>query len=195
MVNRLIIRHFTKKEFEMDIKLNRRDLNGDENCIVNDDALNHYSSLKEKLKINSKKEIYCKLETLKILKEIKDNQYYKFDGYKSFDAFAKDFRLARAQVYNYLKIANAIKEGVIEEEFLIKNGILETLVVLRNKETKTIKKSKQNPIKPLRFQLKKQESYDFYKKNAKFTSFLMDKLFQDKRDLIEEFFKEFKNLR
>ncbi|EEF84037.1 chromosome replication/partitioning protein, partial [Borreliella spielmanii] len=143
----------------MDIKVNKRDLSDNENYIIADSALNHYNSLKEKLKINSKKEIYCKLETLKILKEIKDNEYYKLDGYKSFEAFSKDYRLARAQVYNYLKIANAIEDGIIQEEFLIKNGILETLIILRNKESKTIKKSKQNPIKPLRFQLKKQESY------------------------------------
>ncbi|ANF34509.1 permease (plasmid) [Borrelia turicatae] len=176
----------------MDIKINKRVLNDNGSYVINDGALNYYNSLKEKLKINSKKEIYCKLETLKILKEIKDNQYYKLDGYKNFDAFSKDFRLARAQVYNYLKIANAIEEGVIEEEFLIKNGILETLVILRNKETKTIKKSRQNSIKPLRFQLKSRDSYDFYKKNAKFTSFLMDKLFRDKKDLLEEVMKEFK---
>ncbi|AHH05878.1 chromosome replication/partitioning protein (plasmid) [Borrelia miyamotoi] len=179
----------------MDIKLNKRNLNDNENYVVNDGELNHYNSLKEKLKINSKKEIYCKLETLKILKEIKDNQYYKLDGYKSFDAFAKDFRLARAQVYNYLKIANAIEEGVIEEEFLIKNGILETLVILRNKETKTIKKSRQNPIKPLRFQLKSQDSYNFYKKNAKLTGFILDNLFSGKKDWLEEFIKEYEELR
>ncbi|WP_210378790.1 chromosome replication/partitioning protein, partial [Borreliella garinii] len=129
----------------MDIKVNKRDLSDNGNYIIADSALNHYNSLKEKLKINSKKEIYCKLETLKILKEIKDNEYYKLDGYKSFEAFSKDYRLARAQVYNYLKIANAIEDGVIQEEFLIKNGILETLIILRNKESKTIKKSKQNP--------------------------------------------------
>ncbi|UPA18455.1 chromosome replication/partitioning protein [Borrelia puertoricensis] len=179
----------------MDIKINKRVLKDNGSYVINDGALNYYNSLKEKLKINSKKEIYCKLETLKILKEIKDNQYYKLDGYKSFDAFSKDFRLARAQVYNYLKIANAIEEGIIEEEFLIKNGILETLVILRNKETKTIKKSRQNPIKPLRFQLKNQDSYDFYKKNAKFTGFLMDKLFRDKKDLLEEVMKEYKEFK
>ncbi|ACK74372.1 chromosome replication/partitioning protein [Borreliella burgdorferi] len=179
----------------MDIKVNKRDLSDNENYIITDSVLNHYNSLKEKLKINSKKEIYCKLETLKILKEIKDNHYYRFDGYKSFEAFSKDYRLARAQVYNYLKIANAIEDGIIQEEFLIKNGILETLIVLRNKESKTIKKSKQNPIKPLRFQLKRQESYDFYKSNAKFTGFMLDKLFSDGKEIIKKLMKEYKELK
>ncbi|MBB6043713.1 chromosome replication/partitioning protein [Borreliella yangtzensis] len=179
----------------MDIKVNKRDLSDNGNYIIADNALNHYNSLKEKLKINSKKEIYCKLETLKILKEIKDNEYYKLDGYKSFEAFSKDYRLARAQVYNYLKIANAIEDGIIQEEFLIKNGILETLIVLRNKESKTIKKSKQNPIKPLRFQLKSKESYDFYKSNAKFTGFLLDELFESQRDLVNKLLKRYKQLK
>ncbi|MBB6032082.1 hypothetical protein HNR35_001085 [Borreliella spielmanii] len=179
----------------MDIKVNKRDLSDNENYIIADSALNHYNSLKEKLKINSKKEIYCKLETLKILKEIKDNEYYKLDGYKSFEAFSKDYRLARAQVYNYLKIANAIEDGIIQEEFLIKNGILETLIILRNKESKTIKKSKQNPIKPLRFQLKKQESYDFYKNNAKFTAFILEELLENQKDLIKKLLKKYKELK
>ncbi|WP_210362373.1 chromosome replication/partitioning protein [Borreliella garinii] len=179
----------------MDIKANKRDLSDNGNYIIADSALNHYNSLKEKLKINSKKEIYCKLETLKILKEIKDNEYYKLDGYKSFEAFSKDYRLARAQVYNYLKIANAIEDGIIQEEFLIKNGILETLIILRNKESKTIKKSKQNCIKPLRFQLKKQESYDFYKKHAKFTSFMMDEIFENQKDFLNKLLKKYKQLK
>ncbi|WP_420025498.1 chromosome replication/partitioning protein (plasmid) [Borreliella yangtzensis] len=179
----------------MDIKVNKRDLSDNGNYIIADSALNHYNSLKEKLKINSKKEIYCKLETLKILKEIKDNEYYKLDGYKSFEAFSKDYRLARAQVYNYLKIASAIEDGIIQEEFLIKNGILETLIVLRNKDSKTIKKSKQNPIKPLRFQLKSKKSYEFYKSNAKFTGFLLDELFESQRDLVNKLLKRYKQLK
>ncbi len=179
----------------MDIKVNKRDLSDNGHYIIADSALNHYNSLKEKLKINSKKEIYCKLETLKVLKEIKDNEYYKLDGYKSFEAFSKDYRLARAQVYNYLKIANAIEDGIIQEEFLIKNGILETLIILRNKESKTIKKSKQNCIKPLRFQLKKQESYDFYKKHANFTSFMMDEIFENQKDFLNKLLKKYKQLK
>ncbi|OJH14112.1 permease (plasmid) [Borreliella bissettiae] len=179
----------------MDIKVNKRDLSDNENYAITDSVLNHYNSLKEKLKISSKKEIYCKLETLKILKEIKDNHYYRFDGYKSFEAFSKDYRLARAQVYNYLKIANAIEDGIIQEEFLIKNGILETLIVLRNKESKTIKKSKQNPIKPLRFQLKKQESYDFYKNHSKFTAFILEELLENQKDFLNKLFKKYKELK
>ncbi len=116
-------------------------------------------------------------------------------GIKVFEAFSKDYRLARAQVYNYLKIANAIEDGVIQEEFLIKNGILETLIILRNKESKTIKKSKQNPIKPLRFQLKKQESYDFYKNHAKFTAFILEELLENQKDFLNKLLKKYKQLK
>ncbi|ACN52786.1 hypothetical protein [Borreliella valaisiana] len=38
----------------------------------------------------------------------------------------------------------------MKEEFLYKNGVLEALIILRNKMIKTIKKFNQNPIK-LRF--------------------------------------------
>ncbi len=101
---------------------------------------------------------------MKILKEIKDNEYYKLDGYKNFNSFIKDYKLAKTQTYCYLRIAQAIENGVIEEPFLLENGIKETIIFLRNSNSEKIKKSKQNLIKPLRFQLKKQESYDFYKK-------------------------------
>ncbi|AHH09040.1 chromosome replication/partitioning protein (plasmid) [Borrelia anserina] len=151
-----------------------------------------YSELKEKLKQNFRKEIYYKVATIRILKEIKDNEYYKMDGYNNFDSFIKNYKLAKTQVYAYLRLANAIEEGLLEEQYIIENGINNSLSLIKNQESKTVKKSKQNPIKPLRFQLGNRDSYDFYKKNAKFTSFLMDKIFKDKKDLLEEIMKEYK---
>ncbi|WP_434757107.1 chromosome replication/partitioning protein (plasmid) [Borrelia puertoricensis] len=161
----------------------------------NEERVKHYNLLKEQLKSNAQNEIYNKIETMKILKEIKDNEYYKLDGYKSFDSFLKDYKLAKTQAYEYLKIANAIAEGIIEEVYLLENGIKETIFLLRNKNANKLRKSKQSPIKPLRFQLKNQDSYDFYKKNAKFTSYFLDRVFKDKKDLLEEFMKKFKSLK
>ncbi|ACH94230.1 chromosome replication/partitioning protein [Borrelia duttonii] len=173
----------------MNIHLNKRNLSSESDTMV------RYKSLKSQLAINFKSEVCSRLETMRILKEIKDNKYYELDGYKNFEDFTKNYKLAKTQAYDYLKIANAIEEGIIEEEFLVQNGFRQTLFVLRNQESATIKKSKQNPIKPLRFQLKKQESYDFYKSNAKFTSFLMDELFENQKDLLEKLLKKYKELK
>ncbi len=146
----------------MEIKINKRNLS--ESVREEEQALVHYNKLKEKLNINFQKEIYCKIEAMKVLKEIKDKEYYKLDNYSSFDDFAKDYRLARTQTYKYLKIATAIEEGLIEEKYVVKNGINDTICLLKTKESPSLKKSNQNPIKPLRFQLKKEEAYSFYKK-------------------------------
>ncbi|WP_024653089.1 chromosome replication/partitioning protein [Borrelia persica] len=173
----------------MKIIVNKRNL--EENVSSEDHKYRHYQKLKESLVNNFKKEIFHKIEVIKILKEIKDNEYYKLDGYNSFNSFAKNYRIARTQVYDYIRIANAIAEGLLEEKFIIENGLTMSLLSIRDKHGTTLKKSKQNPIKPLRFQLKSYESYDFYKKNAKFTGFVLDKLFWNKKDLLEELMNEF----
>ncbi len=177
----------------MEIKINKRNLS--ESVREEEQALVHYNKLKEKLNINFQKEIYCKIEAMKVLKEIKDKEYYKLDNYSSFDDFAKDYRLARTQTYKYLKIATAIEEGLIEEKYVVKNGINDTICLLKTKESPSLKKSNQNPIKPLRFQLKKEEAYSFYKKNPKLTSFLLEKIFFKEKDFLLKIIKEFETLR
>ncbi|APS99369.1 permease (plasmid) [Borreliella mayonii] len=160
-----------------------------------DEIIEHYNMLKTHLKSNLQQGIYSKIENMKILKEIKDNKYYKLDGYKNFDAFIKDYKLAKTQTYCYLRIALAIENGVIEEPFLLENGIKETILFLRNSNSEKVKKSKQNPIKPLRFQLKKQESYDFYKKNAKFTAFILEELLENRKDFLNKLLKKYEGLK
>ncbi|QFP42543.1 chromosome replication/partitioning protein (plasmid) [Borrelia miyamotoi] len=178
----------------MQVKLNKRTL--DENYIIGPEKeLVHYNKLKEKLIINFKDEIYNKIETMKILKEIKDKGYYKLDGYKNFIDFVLNFNLAKTQVYNYLKIATAMEEGLINDDFVLKNGFNQTLSFIKDKESVTIKKSRQNPIKPLRFQLKSQESYDFYKNNPKLTGFILDTLFLKDKDLLKHFIDKFHDLK
>ncbi|WP_434757422.1 chromosome replication/partitioning protein (plasmid) [Borrelia puertoricensis] len=153
--------------------------------------LDRYNELKEKLKQNARKEIYYKVESIRILKEIKDNEYYKLDGHKNFDSFIKSYRMAKTQVYAYLRLANAIEEGMLAEQYIIENGINESLAIIKNKESITIKKSRQNAIKPLRFQLKSQDSYDFYKDHSKFTAFVLDTLFSNDKNYLKKLFKEY----
>ncbi|WP_024653101.1 chromosome replication/partitioning protein [Borrelia persica] len=183
----------------MEIKLNKRLLTDEEDpdeqksLTNNEDKILHYNMLKDRLKANFRKEIFYKIDCIRILKEIKDEQYYKLDGHRSFDSFIKSYRLAKSQVYVYLKIANAMAEGLVEEEYIIENGIHDSLHYIQTRESIKIKKSRQNPVKPLRFQLKTQESYNYYKKNAKLTGFILDRLFWEKQDLLKEFVKEFEN--
>ena len=183
----------------MEIELNKRFLTNEEDpdeqkvFSTNEEKILHYNSLKERLKANFRKEIFHKIDSIRILKEIKDNKYYELDGYKSFDVFIKSYRLAKSQVYVYLKIATAMEEGLVKEQYIIENGIHGALNYIQTKESSKRKKTKQNPIKPLRFQLKSQDSYAFYKKNSKLTGFILDRLFAHKKDLLNEFIKEFEN--
>ncbi|ACL35028.1 chromosome replication/partitioning protein [Borreliella garinii] len=64
--------------------------------------------------------------------EIKNKAYYKLDGYKSFEKFIKDYILARYQAYTYLKIAGAIKEGVLKQEYLVENGFRQSILFFMN---------------------------------------------------------------
>ncbi|WP_210753567.1 chromosome replication/partitioning protein, partial [Borreliella valaisiana] len=49
--------------------------------------------------------------------------------------------------------------------------------------------------KPLRLQLKTQEIYDFYKSHAKFTSFMMNEIFENQKDLINKLMKKYDELK
>lgn len=185
------------------LRINKRDIDSEGNALLVDSSnvskngveVDRYNILKKKLYVNLREGVSNRIQCMKILKEIKDNEYYKLDGYKSFDAFIKDYDVAKTQAYNYLKIANAIESGVIEEQYVLDNGFRSILSALKDKESPALKRSKQNPIKPLRFQLKSQESYDFYKSNAKFTGFLLDKLFNNEKEIIKKIMKEYKQLK
>ncbi|WP_418457370.1 chromosome replication/partitioning protein, partial [Borreliella burgdorferi] len=66
---------------------------------------------------------------------------------------------------------------------------------IKDKESPALKKSRQNPIKPLRFQLKTQESYDYYKKNAKFTAFILEELLKNQKDFLKKLLKKYEELK
>ncbi|WP_233709496.1 chromosome replication/partitioning protein [Borreliella bavariensis] len=53
--------------------------------------------LKERLILNFQKEIHNKMETIKILKEIKDKEYYKLDDYQGFEMFTRNYKIAKRQ--------------------------------------------------------------------------------------------------
>ncbi|WP_215537973.1 chromosome replication/partitioning protein [Borreliella bavariensis] len=165
---------------------NKIEINFDE------EKMERFLFLKERLILNFQKEIHNKIETMKILKEIKDKEYYKLDGCQSFEMFTRNYKIAKSQAYEYLRIANAIEEGLIQENDIIKKGIQNSLFFLKDKEGMKIKKSNRNFIKPLRFQLKTENAYIYYKSKVKFTSFLLEKLLKDKEELLNEIMKEYK---
>ncbi|AAF07674.1 chromosome replication/partitioning protein [Borreliella burgdorferi] len=152
-----------------------------------------YLRLKDKLKTLTTDDIYNKIETAKILNAINQKKLYILDGYKNFYSFLADFKIAKSQAYKYIKIVSGVEKGIIDYNFIANNGIEKTIKQLESNNV--IKKSRQNPIKPLRFQLKKQESYDFYKKNGKFTGFLLEELLESQTDLINKLLKKYKQLK
>ncbi|WP_210376135.1 chromosome replication/partitioning protein [Borreliella burgdorferi] len=160
------------------------------NC--DEDKMERFLFLKERLTINFQKEIHNKIETMKILKEIKDKEYYKLDGYQNFEMFTRNYKIAKSQAYEYLRMANAIEEGLVQEKYIIENGIQNSLFFLKDKEGGKVKKSNRNFIRPLRFQLKTEDAYIYYKSKARFTSFLLEKLLKDKEELLNEIMKEYK---
>ncbi|WP_187983418.1 chromosome replication/partitioning protein [Borreliella bavariensis] len=187
------------KKNKNEITINPRNLNHDKNSILdNNKDINlfgdkeRFEFLKNKLKDNVKEDIFNKIEAMYILMEIKNKAYYKLDGYKSFEKFIKDYKLARSQAYTYLKIAGAIKEGALKQEYLVENGFRQSILFLMNSKNSKVEKFSQNSKRFLRLQLKNQESYFFYRKNSKFTEFFLEKVFLEKKDWIEQTMKEFK---
>ncbi|MBB6043528.1 chromosome replication/partitioning protein [Borreliella yangtzensis] len=184
-------------KFKKKVKVVAKKSNNDveQNSMIDESKTSYYKTLKEKLKENFKKEIFHKVENMKILKEIRDNQYYKYDGYRTFLDFLKEFNVAKSQAYKYLKLAAAMQDGVLDAAYVIKNGVTNSFNYIIDKEGPSLKKSKQNPVKPLRLQLKTQEIYNFYKSDAKFTSFILNEIFENQKDLINKLMKKYNDLK
>ncbi len=52
--------------------------------------------------------------------------------------------MARTQVYIYLKLAKALQAGILNEDYIIENGIYDSLDLIEGQKTSIIKK--QNKI-------------------------------------------------
>ncbi len=122
-----------------------------------------YKSYKDQLRRITVDDVENKIKTMKILYKIREKKLYLIDGYKKFEDFLSEFIISRSQAFLYLKIYRKVLEGSISINDIKEKGLKGVYRNILNVEIKE-DKSKQNPIKPLRFQLKKQESYNFYKK-------------------------------
>ncbi|WNY63314.1 chromosome replication/partitioning protein (plasmid) [Borreliella carolinensis] len=141
-----------------------------------------YLELKEKLKILIKEESYNKIETARILKEINDNKYYVIDKYKSFGHFIKDYNMAKTTVYRYIKLAIGIDSGKINYELILKKGIYYAMQFLENNGI--IANSKNILNRQLKLKIEDEKSFNFYKSNTKFASFLLKALYYDNQNLL-----------
>ncbi|WP_420025046.1 chromosome replication/partitioning protein [Borreliella valaisiana] len=94
---------------------------------------------------------------------------------KKFEDFVFNFKIAKTRAYKYIKIAQPIFEGELKEIDIIKNGIDKILLnLIKYKKVK----SRENLIKPLKIRLQTQEACDFYKKNPKFTGYILEDFYK-----------------
>ncbi|WNZ73103.1 chromosome replication/partitioning protein [Borreliella garinii] len=98
--------------------------------------------------------------------------------------------MARTQAYKYIKIAKLLFEGELKEIDIIKNGIDKTLFnLIKYKKVK----SRVNLIKPLKIRLKTQEACDFYKKNPKFTGYILEDFYQKNKEQLIKKLEKYEN--
>ncbi|AYE37061.1 permease (plasmid) [Borrelia turcica IST7] len=161
--------------------------------IFDDDKL-EYQSYKDTLRKIVINDIENKIKTMQILYQIREKKLYLIDGYEKFEDFLAEFVISRSQAFLYLKIYKRVLDGSVNIEDIKQKGFKSVYRRMVNLEIES-KESKQNPIRPLRFQLKSEDSYKFYKNHAKFTGFVLDKLFLNKQELLQEFLNEFENLK
>ncbi|AHH07577.1 Putative plasmid partition protein (plasmid) [Borrelia crocidurae DOU] len=179
------------KNNKKEMVLNDRIDGIDQFSLNNDGDESEYESCKNRLRRIAVNEISNKIEIMEILYRIRSKKLYRFDGYKRFVDFLETFVIARSQAFLYLRLYKRVLTGDLNIEEIKQIGFAAAYRKIRKIDVDK-KRSKENLIKPLRFQLKNQGSYDFYKKNAKFTSFVLDELFINRKDLLEELLKQFK---
>ncbi|ASJ27651.1 PF-49-type protein (plasmid) [Borrelia turicatae 91E135] len=152
-----------------------------------------YLELKEKLKILIKEESYNKIETARVLKEINESKYYALDGYKSFTAFIKSYKIAKTSIYRYIKLVIGIDSGKIDYDLILSKGVDYAIKVLENNNV--ISENNVNSLKLLRLQLDDEESFYFYKSNTKFASFLLKEIYKNEKDFFNKMHDKYDSLK
>ncbi len=127
------------------------------------------------------------------MKEINDNKYYVIDKYKSFDHFIKDYNLAKTTVYRYMKLAIGIDSGKINYELILKKGMYYAIQILENNGCISSPKNILN--RSFKIKIKDEKSFDFYKSNTNFTSFLLKELYYNNQELLTNIKNKYDNLK
>ncbi|APS99053.1 chromosome partitioning protein (plasmid) [Borreliella mayonii] len=168
----------------------RVEINGNE---IKKNRESRYLKLKEKLKILIKEESYNKIETARILKEINDNKYYVIDKYKSFGNFLKDYNMAKTSVYRYMKLAIGIDSGKISYELILKKGMYYAIQFLESNGI--ISNSKSILNRSFKVKIDDEKSFNFYKSDTNFVSFLLKELYFDNQKLLTNIKNKYDNLK
>ncbi|WP_024653150.1 chromosome replication/partitioning protein [Borrelia persica] len=152
-----------------------------------------YRSYKDQLRRIILNNIENKIKTMQILYQIREKKLYLIDGHKKFEDFLSKFIISRSQAFLYLKIYKKVLDGSVTIEDIKQKGFKsvyrEIISLTVNKQHCTKKTANL-----LSFQIKKKDTYDFYKKNTDFAEFLLDTIFSDNKILLKKFLEDFKNL-
>lgn len=127
------------------------------------------------------------------MKEINDNKYYVIDKYRSFDHFIKDYNLAKTTVYRYMKLAIGIDSGKINYELILKKGMYYAIQILENNGCISSPKNILN--RSFKIKIKDEKSFNFYKSNTNFTSFLLKELYYNNQELLTNIKNKYDNLK
>ncbi|AFI32245.1 chromosome replication/partitioning protein [Borrelia crocidurae] len=169
-------------------------LNDREKGLMNLSQEEEYENYKLALKKSMINDIENKIQIMEILYNIKTKNLYLIDGYKSFETFINKFLIKKTQAYSYLKIYEYVLKGDLSINDIKQRGVVDVYKSIKSNETAK-QKSKVNLIKPLRFQLKTEQAYKFYKENPKLTSFILEEIFYNDRKILEQLKLKYRNFK
>ncbi|ANA44030.1 PF-49-type protein (plasmid) [Borrelia hermsii HS1] len=178
----------------MQVSKNMIVLNDREKGLMSISQEEEYENYKFALRKSIINDIENKIQIMEILYNIKTKNLYLIDGYKSFEAFINKFLIKKTQAYSYLKIYEHVLRGDLSINDIKQRGVVDVYKSIKSNEV-TSQKSKKKPIKPLRFQLKTEQAYEFYKKNSEFASFLLEEIFSNGGNILEQLEIRYKNLK
>ena len=94
-----------------------------------------YDLLVEEIKAKTNLEIKTQIEVIKAMYEIREKKLFQHGGYKSFNAFVRDYKLGRSQVYRYLIIAEGLQKNILTEKEVEEKGLKESERVFKKVST------------------------------------------------------------
>ncbi|WP_418905408.1 chromosome replication/partitioning protein (plasmid) [Borreliella turdi] len=164
-----------------------------------DKNLTIYNELKEQLKLNLQDDINNKIQRMKILYEIKEKKLYKYDGFKSFEQFIKSFLIAKTQAYMYLKVYEKVLKGDVSIDKIKEIGFTSVYQYLQKNDLydmsqKYVNKNNNENI-PIRILIKNKDLYNFCKEDTKRVSFILEELFENKKNILLEFISKYEKIK
>nr|WNY67239.1 chromosome replication/partitioning protein [Borreliella lusitaniae] len=101
--------------------------------------------------------------------------------------------MAKTTVYRYIKLAMGIDSGKINYELILKKGIHHAIQILENNEI--ISNSKSILNRSFKVKIEDEKSFNFYKSNTNFVSFLLKELYYDNQKLLTSIKNKYDDLK